>query len=147
MGKLKFLSLVMLFIASSIALSSCSNDDEPAHETQKTIYIIKSDLGADKMAIEYGAKSYLTLLCMEYNDQSELINTQTWNNVRDGDNKWFDANERCVKVVIRIELKVEANGKTVEKIMYVATVNYLNLKDKTFILLDGNTRTSSYNPI
>lgn len=139
----------MLFIASSLTFSSCSDDDEPKPEQTKNTYIIKSDLGVDKMAAEYGVIPTLTLVCLEYNDKNELVNTQTWTNVKDGNNKLFNANERCVKVVIRIELKANANanGETAELNRYVATVNYLNLNEQTFILLDSSTRISSYNPI
>lgn len=84
---------------------------------------------------------------MEYNTKDELVNTQTWQNVKDGDSKEFTANERCVKVVIRIELKATVNGETASLNRYVATVNYLTINGNLNINLDGNTRTSSINPI
>lgn len=150
MRKLKLLSFLMLFIASSVALSSCSDDekDEPDNPIkQKSTYVISSNMGVDAMASEYGVVSSLTLVCLEYNAQDELVYTQTWQNVKDGDSKKFTANERSVKVIIRIELKGTANGQTSSINRYVATVNYLNPNNNLNIRLDGNTRISSINPI
>lgn len=149
MSKLKLISFLMLFIASSVVFSSCSDDnDEPNIPVkQKSTYVISSNLGVDAMASEYGVVPSLTLVCMEYNTQNELVNTQTWSNVKDGDSKKFTANDRCVKVVIRIELKATANGETASLNKYVATVNYLTINGNLNINLDGHTRTSSINPI
>lgn len=149
MNKLKLFSLLMLFIASTIGFSSCSDDkDEPDNPVKtKTTYFISSNLGVDAMASEYGVVSSLTLVCLEYNAQNELVYTQTWQNVKDGDSKKFTANERSVKVIIRIELKGTANGQTSSINRYVATVNYLKPNNNLNIRLDGNTRISSLNPI
>lgn len=149
MSKLKLISFLMLFIASSVVFSSCSDDnDEPNIPVkQKSTYVISSNLGVDAMASEYGVVPSLTLVCMEYNTQNELVNTQTWSNVKDGDSKKFTANDRCVKVVIRIELKATANGETASLNKYVATVNYLTINGNLNINLDGHTRMSSINPI
>lgn len=150
MSKLKLLSVLMLFIASAVVGSSCSDDkDEPSNpsKSKSTYYTITSDLGVDAMGSDYGVIPSLTLVCLEYNAQNELINTQTWQNVKDGDNHRFTANEKCVKVVIRIELRATVAGQTSSMNRYVATVNYLTIKGNTNIKLDGNTRTTTVNPI
>lgn len=149
MSKLKLLSALMLFIVSAIVCSSCSDDkDEPDNPVkQKSTYVVSSNLGVDAMASDHKVSSTLTLVCLEYNAQNELINTQTWGNVKDGDSRKFTANERCVKVVIRIELKATANGQTSSMNRYVATVNYLTINGNININLDGNTKTTTVNPI
>jgi len=130
-------------------LSSCSDDkkDEPKLSQTKTSYTITSDLGVDKLAGEHAANASLTLLCLEYNDRNELINTQTWDNVKDGAKKMFNANQRCVKVVIRIEVNASANGQSAKLIRYVSTIYYLELNKGISIKLDSSTRINSFNPI
>lgn len=149
MSKLKLVSLLILLIASAIGCPSCSDDkDEPDNPVkQKSTYVVSSNLDVDAMASGHDVVATLTLVCLEYNAQNELINTQTWGNVKDGGSRKFTANERCVKVVIRIELTATANGQTASMNRYVATVNYLTINGNININLDGNTRTTTVNPI
>lgn len=149
MRELKIFLTFLMLALMQVSFTSCSDDkDEPSTPVKsKSTYVISSNLGVDAMASDYGVTPSLTLVCLEYNAQNELVNTQTWQNVKDGDSHKFTANERCVKVVIRIELRATANGQTSSITRYVATINYLTNNGNTNINLDGNTRVSSVNPI
>lgn len=154
MKKLFFLPLTMLFIASSLALVSCSgNDDEPERphdpSTDETTYTVVAKSEAGQLAQQNGLTSKIDYLFCEYNEDNEVVNVQTWENIKDGTSKRvFVANDRARKLVIQMNVLAYKNGKEVanEK-LFIATVYYLKEYKNINIELTGSTVVTNYNPI
>lgn len=150
MSKLKLLSLVMLFMASSLALSSCSNDeDEPKAPEQKTTYTITTDSNAGQIAQGSGLTSKLNYTILEYNETNEIVNTQDWYDIKDGiSTKNFTASKLATKLVIKYDIYAYKDGKEVgHNSRYYAIVHYLNKNSNLKINIDGTSKVTQNNPL
>ena len=80
-------------------------DEEPQPEPQPepTKYEVYVDIDLEQFNSS-GIDTDLKVVCFEYNDQNEMVDTQTWYNVFDGQSRTFIANKRSTKIVVKLEL-------------------------------------------
>lgn len=139
----QFFKMLMYSLCICIMTVGCESPIEEVEPTQYEVYV---DMDLDQFTA-LGIDSHLQVLLLEYNDLNEIVDTNTWSGVKDGQSKIFTANKRSTKIVVKIELTASYGVATDELNLFLAQVFYLNPESKIRINVDGNARTSSYCPI
>ena len=145
------ISLMLILILGITSLVACSGDkDEPEMPSKhETTYTITVESNASELAQNNGLTSKFDYTLIEYNDNNEVVNIQDWYDIPDGKTtKRFTANNKGTKLVIQYTVYAYKNGKEVAKeSRYYAIVYYLDLNNNLQINLNGNSKTTQYNPI
>ena len=145
--KMMFLFMCLCtFIGCSESPLGISEPPKQESKPVPTEYEVYCDLGINKY-IAAGYSCNLQIVLFEYNDKDEIVKYNNWSNVKDGDRKVFQANERATKIVAKIELKASKNGYSDSFNQFVAQVFYLTPKSKISIKIDGNSRVTNTCPI
>lgn len=139
--------LMLLCATMFVGCSPIEVPNAGNNQTKELVYTVNVNMGIKELDAKYGTNSTLSVTFFEYNDKDEMVNNQTWNNVKDNATKRVTAHKLATKMVAYIEMDsyVPSTGKTSEFNRYVAQVFYL--ENNMQITINGNTRISEYHPL
>ena len=141
-------SLFLLFIMAIIGtLSSCTDDwdtyPHPGSNPTKATYTVTEKIYSDNPAME---ETTIDITIFEYNEHNERIAYNDMKSCHYGETKTFTANKNAVKLKIAIKMTAHNGDEEASTSLWAATVFYLEQGGNIQITIDGNTRTSHYEP-